>query len=177
MQRYHPFLVALHWLMAVLILLALAAGGLVLANMPPDSAEKVEGLGGHMAVGMAIGLLLLVRLTTRLLTKHPPPARTGSDRLDRVGTLTHWAFYVLIAGMVLTGLATAFGAGLFPIVYGGAADRLPPDLAALPQRAAHGLIALALATLIGLHVVAAVYHQFFLKDRLLRRMWFGNRTT
>ena len=41
--------------------------------------------------------------------------------------------------MVLTGLATALGAGLFPIVYGGAAETLPPDLAALPQRVAHGL--------------------------------------
>jgi hypothetical protein len=47
--------------------------------------------------------------------------------LDRIGRWTHWGFYALIAGMVLTGLATALGAGLFPIVYGGAAETLPPS--------------------------------------------------
>ena len=175
MQRYHPILVALHWMMALLVLLALAAGGLFLANMPPDSAGKVRGLGGHMAMGMIIGVLLLVRLVTRLTSTHPPHARTGNDMLDLIGVWTHWAFYVLIAGMVLTGLAMAFGAGLFPIVYGGAVDTLPPELATLPQRAAHGLIALTLTALIALHFAAALYHQFFLKDRLLRRMWFGQR--
>ena len=128
-----------------------------------------------MAIGMAIGVLLVVRLATRLATTHPPHARTGNDMLDRIGVWTHWAFYGLIAGVVLTGLATAFGAGLFPIVYGGSAETLPPELAELPQRAAHGLIALTLAALIALHFAAALYHQFFLKDRLLRRMWFGKR--
>ena len=177
MHRYHPLLVTLHWLMTLLILLALAVGGLVLANMPHDSPQKVQGLGGHMAVGMAIGVLLVIRLVTRLITAHPPRARTGNDLLDWIGIWTHRLFYVLIAGMVLTGLATAFGADLFQIVYGGVADSLPPELAALPQRAAHGLIALALVSLIALHFAAALYHQFFLKDGLLRRMWFGKRSS
>jgi cytochrome b561 len=77
--------------------------------------------------------------------------------------------------MVLTGLASALGAGLFPIVYGGAAKTLPPELADLPQRAAHGIIATLLVALIALHIAAALYHQFILKDGLLRRMWFGKR--
>jgi len=177
MQRYHLLLVALHWLMALMILVALAAGGLVLANMPPDSPDKVTGLGGHMIFGMAIGVLLVIRLATRLRSTHPPRAATGSDMLDRIGVWTHWAFYALIAGMVLTGLATAFGAGLFPIVYGGAAETLPPELQDLPQRAAHGVIATALVALIALHLAAALWHQFFLRDGLLRRMWFGKRST
>lgn len=173
MQRYHPLLVALHWLMALMILVALAAGGLVLANMPSDSPDKVQGLGGHMIFGMAIGVLLILRLVTRTRSTHPPHAETGNALLDRIGRWTHWGFYALIAGMVLTGLATAFGAGLFPIVYGGAADVLPPELATLPARMAHGVIATILVALIALHIVAALYHQIFLKDRLLGRMWFG----
>ena len=125
MRRYHPLLVSLHWLMALMLLLSLAAGGLFLANLPPDSPQKLMGLGGHMAGGMAIGVLLVIRLATRVTTTHPPRAQTGSDLLDRIGIWTHRLFYVLIAGMVLTGLATAIGAGLFPIVYGGC-GRYPP---------------------------------------------------
>ncbi|MEQ8366801.1 MAG: cytochrome b/b6 domain-containing protein [Roseicyclus sp.] len=177
MQRYHPLLVALHWLMALMILIALAAGGLVLADMPPDSPDKLSGLGGHMVFGMGIGVLLIVRLVTRTRSTHPPHATTGNGVLDRIGRWTHWGFYALIAGMVLTGLATAIGAGLFPIVYGGAAQTLPPELTTMPTRVAHGIIAVALVALIALHIAAAAYHQFVLRDGLLRRMWFGNRST
>lgn len=176
MQGYHPLLVAIHWIMALMILISLAAGGIFLANMPPDSPQKILGLRGHMTFGMAIGVLLLVRLAARLATEHPPHANIGNELLDRIGIWTHRLFYVLIAGMVLTGLAMAVGAGLFPIVFGGAAETLPPELANLPQRAAHGLIALALIGLISLHSAAALYHHFLLKDGLLRRMWFGRRS-
>lgn len=34
-----------------------------------------------------------------------------------------------------------------------------------------------LMALIALHVAAALYHRFVLKDGLLRRMWFGKRST
>lgn len=81
-----------------------------------------------------------------------------------------------VAGMVLAGLATGFGAGLFPIVFGGAAETLPPELATMPTRLAHGNIATMLVALIALHVAAAIYHQVVLKDGLLRRIWFGNRS-
>ena len=176
MQKYYPLLVALHWLMALMILMALAAGGLLLANMPPDSPDKIEGLAGHMAVGMAIGVLLILRLLTRLRSTHPPQAETGNDLLDRLGRWTHWAFYLLIAGMVLTGLTTALALGLFPIVYGAAADTLPAELGTFGPRVAHGLVSKLLAALIALHIAAALYHQFILKDGLLRRMWFGKRS-
>lgn len=130
-----------------------------------------------MAVGMAIGVLLILRLVTRLRNTHPPHAETGNDLLDRLGRWTHWAFYLLIAGMVLSGLATALGLGLFPIVYGGAADTLPAELATFAPRVAHGIVSKLLAALIALHIAAALYHQFILKDGLLRRMWFGKRRT
>lgn len=176
MQRYHPALVALHWLMALMILLSLVAGTLLLANLPPDSPDKVSGLAGHMTIGIAIGVLLLIRLAVRLSTSHPPDATTGNALLDRIGRWTHWAFYLLVAGMVMSGLGMAFGADLFSIVYGGAAETLPPELQELPPRIGHGIISKALIALIALHVAAAFYHQIILKDRLLGRMWFGRRT-
>ncbi|MEO0498687.1 MAG: cytochrome b/b6 domain-containing protein [Pseudomonadota bacterium] len=177
MQKYHPLLAALHWLMALMILMALAAGGLLLANMPPDSPDKVQGLAGHMVVGMAIGVLLILRLLTRLRSTHPPDAKTGNDLLDRLGRWTHWGFYLLIAGMVLSGLTTALGLGLFPIVYGGTSETLPPEFATFAPRVAHGIVSKLLAALIALHIAAALYHQFVLKDGLLRRMWFGKRSS
>ncbi len=173
MLRYSPVLVALHWIMALLIVLALVAGSVLLAGMA-NGPEKVEGLAGHMMVGMIIGGLLVVRLVTRLRTTHPKQASTGNALLDRVGRWTHWAFYILIAGMVLSGLGMAFGVGLFDIVFGGAAERLPDDLG--PARVVHGIVSKLLIGLVLLHIAAALYHQVVLKDNLMRRMWFGRRT-
>ncbi|MEO1281789.1 MAG: cytochrome b/b6 domain-containing protein [Pseudomonadota bacterium] len=176
MTRYHPLLVALHWVMALMIGLALAAGSLLLDALPNDDPQKVEGLAGHMTIGLSIGVLLIVRLLTRSLAAAPPHASTGNALLDRIGVGTHWAFYLLIAGMVLSGLGIALSTGLFPIVFGGEDGRLPDSIDTVAPRAVHGLLATLLMSLITLHVLAAIYHMVVLKDGLLRRMWFGRRT-
>ena len=75
MTRYHPLLVALHWIMAVMILVSLAAGGLVLAEMPRESRDRYMALTGHMSAGLAIGVLLVVRLLTRIRSRSDTPSR------------------------------------------------------------------------------------------------------
>ncbi len=40
----------------------------------------------------------------------------------------------------------------------------------------HGGVWTLLLLLIALHIGAALYHQFILKDNLMGRMWFGKQT-
>jgi cytochrome b561 len=61
------------------------------------------------------------------------------------------------------------------IVFGDSGTALPPSFLIYPPRIAHGYIATALAALIALHIVAALYHQFILRDGVFRRIWFGRR--
>ena len=82
----------------------------------------------------------------------------------------------LMAPMILIALATAPGAGLFPIVFAGAAEALPEEFSGLLQPAVHGWIATALAVLIILDISATVYHQPVRKDGLLRHMWIAARS-
>lgn len=175
MTRYHPALVALHWLLAILILIALFGGTFILDAMPNDHPNKIEGLQGHMIVGITILVLMLVRLVVRLRTTHPPEADIGNALLNRLSKWAHWAFYLLIFGMLGSGIGMSVLAGLPPIVFGGSGDPLPMTFDDLPPRIAHGFFATALMLLIAGHVGAALYHQFARKDGLLRRMWFGQR--
>ena len=78
--------------------------------------------------------------------------------------------------MVLISLAMAFEARLFPIAYGEAGQLPPPKLQSQSQRAARGLIALAMVELTALQVTAAFHQQFVLNDRPHRRMRFGRRS-
>ena len=175
-SRYHPLLVTLHWLLAALILAALAVGFLGLAATPNTDPGKIGILRLHMAGGMLILALMLVRLVVRLLTRRPPVATTGHRGLDRLAPIAHHGFYVLVLLMVGTGFATGLLAGLPEIVFAGSGAPLPPSFAAYPTWTAHGYLAALLAGLIALHVLAALYHQFVRRDGLFRRMSFGRRT-
>jgi cytochrome b561 len=176
-SRYHPLLVALHWLLAVLIIAMLCVGFFKLATMPNNDPGKIGILLIHMSLGMSILALMAIRLIVRLATARPAAAATGHPLLDRIAPVTHYGFYVLVFLMAATGLATAILAGLNRSVFQGTGEPLPPSFAAYPSFVAHYFVALLLAGLIVLHLAAALYHQFLLKDRLFRRIWFGRRAS
>ena len=176
MTRYHPLLVALHWLLAAMILGGLVAGTFILNATPNSDPFKLISLGMHMSLGMAIGVLMLVRLAVRVFTRKPPHATTGNALLDKLGVLTHWAFYIVVLAMVASGLAIANMAGLPAIVFGGSGASLPEDFSAFAPRKAHGALATLLMLLVLLHVAAGLWHQYGRKDHIFRRMWFGNRS-
>lgn len=171
-SRYHPALVGLHWLMALLILLALGMGTFALKEMPNTSPDKIGALRGHMVVGVLIGSLMLIRLVVRLRSQRPVAATTGNALLDVLGKITHVGLYILVFGMAASGMATAVQAGLPDIVF-GKVGVLPLDFNSYAPRAVHGWIAKTMIGLIALHLLGALFHQFVVKDRLLSRMWFG----
>jgi cytochrome b561 len=173
-SRYHPLLVGLHWLLALLIVAALALGALVMAKIPNSDPMKVEALRSHMAGGALILVLMLVRLLLRVRTAHPARASAGHPLLDNIAWASHRLFYVLVIAMAASGLTMALQANLPAIVYGGHGG-LPPDFWIYNARYLHYGFSRLLMALIALHVGGALYHALILKDGLLRRMFFGRR--
>jgi cytochrome b561 len=174
-SRYHPLLVTLHWLLAVLIVAMLCIVFFLLAAMPNIDPRKIGILLIHMSAGMLIFALMVARFIVRMWSSRPVDATTGNLVLDRIAPVTHYGFYILVFLMVGTGFATAILAGLNRSVFQGSGEPLPPSFAVYPTFVAHGYLALLLVGFIVLHVLAALYHQFVRKDRLFGRMWFGRR--
>jgi cytochrome b561 len=173
-KRYHKALVVLHWLLALMLIVALTMGTLVLEATPNSSPDKIGALQGHMVVGGLILVLMIVRLVVRLRTAHPAPASTGVPLADRLAPLAHWALYALVFAMAGSGIAMSIQAGLPDIVFGGVGS-LPENFRHLVPRTVHGIVAKLLMLTIALHVVAALYHQLVRRDGLLSRMGFGPR--
>lgn len=171
-KRYHPLLIALHWILALLIIFMLLVGLLSLKWMPNNPA-KLMPLGFHMATGTLILALMLIRIVVRVMTKKPEEATAGKRFLDLIGKITHYALYVFAILMAVSGIGISAQAGLAPIVFGASGAPLPEDFFVYPARYGHGYIAIILIVLILMHVGAALYHQFFRKDRLLSRMGIG----
>ena len=170
-KRYHPALVVLHWLLALAIIGNLVAGKLILENMANSDPAKPEILRLHMASGLTILLLMVVRLVTRLRTAKPAVPHTGP--LKFLSVANHWALYAFSFAMVITGLGTAQLGGLFPILQGQPVE-LPTDFKAIQPFAGHVLFSSVLLALIALHIAAVVWH-LVKRDNVLPRMWFGSR--
>ncbi len=211
-KRYHPLLVALHWLIALMIFGAffLAQGnegererfrpgqgnfpqqqgqnfqpvnppeGFQPGNFPRQGEAQgiLSAIGMHMIVGLSILALLVIRLIVRWTTKHPDWASTGNKLFDWVGNLTHWGLYILTFGMTITGIILADQRGMLARTFGFGSTPTPGSFGrgGFSLGFFHGGIWILLLLLILLHVGAALYHQFFIKDNLLSRMWFGKRT-
>jgi len=172
-SRYHPLLVALHWILAMLIIAALTLGALVMVKIPNTDPMKLEALRSHMIGGSLILVLMLGRLVVRLRTRHPALPSAGHALLDRLAWASHRMLYVALFGQALSGLVMALQTGLPGIVFGG--GTLPADFWVYPMRYVHYLFSRMLMALIALHIIGALYHTLLLRDGLLRRMWFGRR--
>ncbi len=171
-SRYHPALVALHWLLALLIIGLLCVGFLVLSNMPNSDPRKTAILVGHMAGGMLVLALMILRVIIRVRSARPKAAMTDSPALDRLASIAHSSLYVIVFLMIASGWCTGF---LIRGVFQPHGEHLPDSFDVFPSFKVHAALATLLLMLIAGHIAATLYHQFALKDRLFRRMWFGRR--
>jgi cytochrome b561 len=169
--RYHPLQVSLHWLVVILIFTTFLLGK-YMSGMP-NASGKAPLLGLHMALGFITLVVIMVRFIARLRLSRPATVTTGNAILDLVGKAVHHALYLLVFLMALSGASLSMQSGLMPAVLGTSGAILPADFFEFRARVLHGFIAPALLGLIALHVAAALYHQFALRDNLLSWMWYG----
>jgi len=164
---------AIHWLMAVLILVVLGLG-MWMVTLDYYHPWYVSAPDWHRGLGVIAGILLLLRLAWRVL--NPPPPPRGSSRTQWAARLVHWAFYALIALVVLSGylMTTAKGSGVslfgwfeIPSPFNGS---LPVDNLETQAGRLHRWLAYALLGLIVLHALAALWHHFVKSDGSLWRI-------
>lgn len=176
--RYTRTAVALHWLMA-LLLLGLVAMGLYMTSLP-FSPQRLRLFNWHKWAGITALALAALRLAWRLA--HPAPALPAAVQAAMPGWQrqahrgVHAALYGLFFLIPLLGWAYSSATGIPVVPFGlwPLPDLVPADKAlAETLKRAHHLAAYALAGLVVLHVGAALKHHFIHRDGLLGRMRFG----
>jgi cytochrome b561 len=170
-NRYHPLQIVLHSLMAVLMIATFAFGKYV--HSLPLSPAKFQLISYHKWAGIAVLLLVAIRIVLRLAKGAPalPGSMSGTARL--VAHAGHLLLYVLMVAIPLSGwlMSSAYG---IPVVMFGL-WQLPDLIAANPELAPqlgqlHGLLNTVLLLAVLGHVAAALKHHFIDKDGLLSRM-------
>lgn len=193
-DRYTKVAIMLHWLIAIVILFLFALGwymnelprgsgkvtdidlfdlGIYTYHLTEAATPRTFYFNLHKSIGFTVLLLVALRLYWRLM--HRPPALPASmKRWEKVVAHgTHHLLYLMMVLMPLTGLLTTlyskYGLHWFSV----------PVLPGLDNPGwrdffvdAHGFSASILIVLIGLHIAAALKHQFIDKDNTLKRMSF-----
>lgn len=167
-ERYTRGAIAFHWTIAALIVCNLWLG-LFHDDLPSD--WKVMPV--HKAVGISILALTIARIGWRLAHRAPPPPRDLPRWQQLVARATHYLLYFLMLAMPLTGWAMSSGPKPRPLTWFGLFDipYLPVSKAGSGwSHDAHALLGWGLIALLALHVAAALYHHFLLRDNVLVRM-------
>lgn len=159
-KGYSSVQIALHWIVAVLIAgqflfnepITEAFDSLMDGKVPPFDIRVM----GHVAGGAIILALVLWRLVLRRRRGAPPPPESAGRLLGLAATLGHVATYALMLLIPVSGLVAWFG-----------------GVAAAGE--AHEVMGTLLLVVVALHVLAAFWHQFWLKDHLLARMMRAER--
>ena len=170
--RYHPLHVAIHWIMAILVLTTIFYVMLYLDEVP-NTSEKLIPYSVHVGIGAILGILLLIRLYLRFKMPRPAPADAGHPALNMAAGIIHFLLYAGVAAMLFIGYSM-FQEADIPGVYRGQ-HGFPEDFHMLSMREMHGAVGYTLLLLVIIHFGAAMYHQFIRKDNLLGRMWFGKK--
>ncbi len=146
--------IVLHWAIAVLIVFnyiySEGMGKALHFRLEGRTAEDLQiNPQVHILVGVAVLVLVLLRLVLRRVQGVPAPGGHGAMQ-----KAAHWGHLLLYALMLLVPVAGGLA------WFGG--------IAALGD--VHAVLANALMIVAGGHAAAAIYHQYFLRDGLMHRM-------
>lgn len=142
-----------------------------------DPVAKAAILRVHVPIAVGVLALMILRIVWWWGFDRKPTAVAGSPRWqERTAQVVHVLFYIIILGMIASGLGMMALSGAAPLIFGGEGALLP-DFWKYPPRLPHGTGAQLLLTLVVLHVGAALYHHLVRRDGLLWRMWFSRVTS
>jgi cytochrome b561 len=174
-QRYGAVAIALHWLMAAL-LVALLALGLYMMRLPDAGFDtrKVVLILIHKQLGLLALLLAALRLAWRVGSALPALVGTLPDWQKVIARFVHLCFYGVMFALPISGWLMSSAAGI-PVSLFGLFDL--PDLVPYSDDWFQALVQLhkglgyALLVCIVVHAGAALRHHFAFKDDTLRKMW------
>jgi cytochrome b561 len=175
-NQYDRRTILLHWLVAILIAVLWVAGQCI--DFSPKGTPRIMFRSLHISLGFVLGLIWFYRIYWRAFKGVRLESITDKG-LTQFSRIFHKLLYVLIGLLVLSGLAAVWirGDNLFDLWVVPAFDpgnkALRRSAVELHEWLANGLLFAAL-----MHILAAFWHHYKLKDGLLNRMsWFNHSSS
>lgn len=166
---------SLHWLVVVLLI----AQFIFAWTMPEIRRDTpvTTLISLHFTFGVMILAVVIVRLAWRLIHGEVEPESGVPPWQTTTARMLHWLLYLLLFVIPLLGWLNASWRGMPIVMFGWELPKLVQTRSAAWGWTGdvHALLAnYVLLTLVGLHVVAGLYHYFVRRDGVLQRMLPGS---
>ena len=159
----------LHWLLAAMVLAMLCIGLSMVASL--GNYHTLVSI--HRPLGIAILLLVAVRLVVRLLSPLPPFPPTVPPRERLIASASEYLMYTLLFVLPLVGWGM-LSAARYPVIMFGSFQLpfiLPHNITLYWWlRQTHTVLAFLLFFTFLAHFAAVLFHTLVIRDRLLSRM-------
>ncbi|CAB3749530.1 cytochrome b [Paraburkholderia solisilvae] len=171
-SHYTRTAIALHWLIALLIVCGFSLGW-VMTDIPGFTPTKLRYFSWHKWIGVTVFALVVLRILWRA-THAAPPLPASMPAWQRAAAQSaHLVLYVLMVLIPVSGYLYSLAANV-PVVYLGLVPlpRLiaPDPVLKVVLKNVHIALNYTLFVLVVLHVAAALKHQWLDRDGLLSRM-------
>ena len=172
--NYDNVAVALHWATALLVVTQFTLA-VSWDYFPKATRQGMESL--HISVGVLLTAVIVARVAWRLMPGH----QVGSLNIGwvrRASKGVHYLLYSLLVAQAALGFAFRwaeghavgfFGLFAIPGPYGELSRPIRHQLHTLHEYGGWAIVIIAFG-----HALAALYHHYVLKDRVLMRMLPGN---
>ncbi len=173
--------ITMHWVVAALILATFGLG--LWMGEVPARADRPFYYAIHASLGITLLVILVVRIAWALLNSTPAAPHGTPPWQQSAARLAHLGLYALTLAAVLFGwaLAGVQETPIVPMAFGVMPMPSPLPLTHAAEdflEEAHELAAYALIALAGVHMLAALWHHYIMRDDTLRRMiGAGERST
>ena len=160
----------IHWLMAAAIMIDLNVAQKFGGEM--QVLDRLESRADHATMGLIITFLLVLRIILRSRYGAPSLPNSMSKWQIIAAQVGHYGLYILMGTLVMTGIISAIYAS-DPILVFNSYDLAfanHNDNAFRIVRGIHEFCTNAIIALIFIHILAAIYHHFVLKDSTTSNM-------
>jgi len=169
--RYGSLSIGLHWLM--LLLFIAVYGSIELRVLYEKGSDLREALKAwHFMLGLLVFALVWLRIVARL-SGPTPNIQPAPDKVQQISAkLLHLALYALMIGMPLTGWLLLSASGKIIPFFGLELPALIGENKDLAKqiKEVHEFVGTTGYYLLGLHVIAALYHHYIKRDDTLTRI-------
>ena len=179
-HKYHPLSQIIHWLTALLVIIAFVLG--------PEDVDELDnpsldlGLQTHETLGLVVFGLTVFRIVWKLFAQ-PPTAVPIAASMRIVSKVLQGSLYLLLIAVPLTAILGTWLEGdtlslLNHVIITSpfsTSENIGEFLLEL-----HPVLADTLLILAGVHAAAALFHHFILKDLVLATMlpaWLSKKSS
>lgn len=163
-----------HWIMAAIILFNFTLGYFMGDLDKGPLRFFIFNL--HKSLGILIIILIILRLFWRLINLVPTPL-SQSYLLNKLSKFVHYSFYFILLVVTFSGWTYSSARGgpinVFGLFSVPALVEKNEEIGKI-ARNIHANSVYVFITFVGIHILASLYHHYFLKDKTIKRMWFGS---